>query len=158
MYRIVLVMAVGGVAALVVGAAGCASSMVLNQTFLASEDLKIAQKGFVSLKSTGETFDFSGIREAEPNAKNVVLIKVHGTFIATGDGFSHVYKIWPACGKDKAKYKAVKLDPASPMGFRAPQLSVAGNCALLKWENDAGTRQAFIDRDGDIDENKCDDD
>jgi hypothetical protein len=139
--------------------AGCASTMSFNQSFLASEDLKIAQKGFVSLKSTGETFDFSGIREAEPGARgNVVLMKVHGTFIATGDGFTHVYKIWPACGRDKAKYKFIKLDPGSPQGFRAPQLTMAGNCALLKWENEAGTRQAFIDADGDADETKCDDD
>ena len=155
MNRIALAVAALAIAAT---AAGCASTMTFNQSFLASEDLKIAQKGFVSLKSTGETFDFSGIREAEPNAKNIVLIKVHGTFLAVGDGFSHVYKIWPSCGKDKAKYKAIRLEPGSAQGFRAPQMTMVGNCALLKWENDAGTRQAFIDRGGGTDEAKCGDD
>lgn len=154
MHRTVLVTAV---LAFIAAAAGCASTMTFNQSFLASEDLKIAQKGFVSLKSTGETFDFSGIRDAEPNAKNVVILKVHGTFLVVGDAFMHVYKIWPACGKDKAKYKAIKLEPGSPQGFRAPSLTTTGNCALLKWENDSGTRQAFIDRDGDANEIKCED-
>ena len=150
--------AVAGAVALLAGAAGCASSMTLKQSFLASEDLLITGKGWASLKTTGEAFDLSGIREAEPSAKKLVIIKVHGTYIATGEGFMRVYKIWPSCGKDKAKYKPIKVDPGSTQGFRTPQLTMVGECALLKWENDSGTRQVYIDRDGDFDETKCGDD
>jgi hypothetical protein len=143
------------VSSILVFSAGCASKTFFNQSFLTSEELKLsANSGYVSLKSTGETMDLSGIRTAEPGAKNIVIIKVHGTFIVTGDGFRKVWKLWPACGKDAARYSAIKVEPA-PVEIKKPVMEKSGECALVKWDEDAGPRQVYINSKGTVSPEKC---
>lgn len=142
---------------LLVSGMGCAPTLFFNQTFLVPEDLKLSNNGYASLKSTGESFDFTPIKAQEPKAgDHVTLVKVRGTYLVVGEGFRKVWKLWGG-GKDKAKYEAVELGSGSPQGFRAPTLEVSGKCALLKWQKGAGTAQAFINSDGDVDEKKCGD-
>ncbi|MGI5862769.1 MAG: hypothetical protein ACOX6T_12025 [Myxococcales bacterium] len=132
-------------------ALGCAPKLRFNQSFLVAEELKVARSGFVSLKSTGESFDFAPIAAKEPGAKRVVLVKLHGTYLLTGDGFRHLWRVWPA-GKDEAYFEPVELDPG-PDGFLSPTLEMSGECVLVRWQE----RQAYVNADGDADENACSD-
>jgi hypothetical protein len=138
------------VAALLVLAAGCAPKLYFNQTFLVSEELKVTRTGYVSLKSTGEVFDLSPIRNQEPGAGDrILLAKVHGTYLVVGDGFRRPWRLWPV-GGDAAKFEPIDLDPGAG-GFQAPTLEMSGDCALLRWQD----RQAFVNADGDVDEKRC---
>jgi hypothetical protein len=134
---------------LAVFALGCAPKLRFNQSFLVSEELKVARGGFVSLKSTGESFDLGPITRLEPKAERVVVIKLHGSYLLTGDGFHHLYRLWPR-GTDEAAYEPVELEPG-PDGFVSPTLEISGDCALVRWEQ----RQAFVNAEGDVDANKC---
>ena len=142
---------------LLFGGMGCAQTLFFNQTFLVPEDLKLSPNGYASLKSTGESFDFTPIKAQEPKAADrVTLLKVRGTYVVVGDGFRKVWKLWSG-GKDKAKFEAIELGSGNTQGFRSPTLEVSGKCALLRWQKGAGTAQAFINSDGDVDEKKCGD-
>jgi len=132
---------------------GCTPTLLFNQTFLVSEDLKVTSSGYVSLKSTGETFDLSPIRAIERGGDRVVLAKVHGTFIVTGDGFRKLWRVWPA-GRDQAKYKAVEYDPG-PDGIRGPAMEIAGNCVVVHWDRLGNPGTVYVTADGDADETKC---
>jgi hypothetical protein len=134
--------------------AGCAPRTYINQSFLSSEDLKIGQTGLVSLKSTGETIDVSGIKAIEPDAKGVVIIKVHGSYIITGDGFQKVWRLWPLGAKDKAAYEPVKIDPP-PGQLKTPTLEKSGSCALLKWIATEGEKQLYITGCGKVSDEKA---
>ncbi|MBI5546137.1 MAG: hypothetical protein HY901_19775 [Deltaproteobacteria bacterium] len=141
---------------LAVVACGCTPKLLLNQTFLVSEDLKLTPSGFISLKSTGETFDLSPIRRLEPDAgERVVIGKVRGVFLATGDGFRHIWRLWPA-GQDQAYYKPLDYNPG-PDGFRAATLEIVGPCAVVHWDRGGIAAVAYVTSDGDVDENKCQD-
>ena len=136
---------------------GCAPTLFFNQTFLVPEDLKLSGNGYASLKSTGESFDFTPIKAQEPKAADrITLVKIRGSYIVVGEGFRKVWRLWSG-GKDKAKFEAVDLGAGGPQGFQGPTLEVSGKCALLKWQKDAGNAQAFINSDGDVDEKKCGD-
>lgn len=138
-------------AALLTVALGCAPKLYFNHSFLVPEELKVTRSGYVSLKSTGESFDFAPIKAQEPRAgERLLLVKVHGTYLVVGDGFRHVWRMWPA-GADQAKYKPVGDLDAGPEGFASPTLEVSGKCGLVRWEE----RQAFVTADGDVDEKKC---
>jgi hypothetical protein len=130
---------------------GCAPRLRFNQSFLVSEELKVARSGFVSLKSTGESFDFAPIAAREPGAKRVVVIKTHGNYLLTGDGFRHLWRLWPS-GEDQVGFEAVSLD-AGPEGFLSPTLEMSGDCVLVRWQE----RQAFVTADGDSDAHACPD-
>ena len=130
-------------------AAGCAPKLRFNQSFLVSEELKVTRSGFVSLKSTGESFDLSPIAAQEPAVERVVLLKVHGVYLLTGHGFRHLWRLEPA-GDDQASYEPVELQPG-PDGFVSPALEVSGDCALLRWED----RQVWVNAEGEVDENAC---
>ena len=79
---------------LALGANACAPTLRFNQSFLTAEELKLSDKGFASLKSTGETFDLGPIRKAEGRADKVVLLKVHGTYFVAGEGFRFLRNPW----------------------------------------------------------------
>lgn len=138
---------------------GCAPTLFFNQSFLASEELKLTKDGYASLKSTGETFDLTPIKSQEAKADRILVIKIHGSYLVAGEGFKKVWRLWGGGGKDKAKYEAVeKLSPAAPAGFAGVSLEASGNCALFKQTKGAQAAQTFITADGDVDEKKCPDD
>lgn len=140
------------VTALALGA--CTPKLLFNQTFLVSEDLRVTSAGYVSLKSTGETFDISPIRLIEGGrGERVVIAKVHGSFILTGDGFHKLWRLWPV-GRDAAKYKALDYDPG-PDGFRGAALEIVGKCVVVHWDRGGNAATLHVTGDGDVDENKC---
>ena len=132
-------------------AAACAPTLATNQTFLASEELKLAPTGHAALKTTGEDFDLSPIKAQEKSADRVSVLKVHGAYFVLGEGFQHAWRLWPA-GRDEVHYKPLDLSPG-PQGFAGASLETSGNCALLKWSG----KQAFITSDGDVNADKCGD-
>jgi hypothetical protein len=134
--------------------AGCAPTLFFNQSFLTAEELKLARNGYASLKSTGETFDLSPIKAQEPNAGDrVAILKMHGAYLAVGDGFTHAWRLWPG-GKDEAHYKPVELNPGAK-GFGSPSLEASGNCALIRWQRSGAPAQAFVTSGGDVNDKKC---
>jgi hypothetical protein len=136
---------------------GCAPTLFFNQTFLVPEDLRLSSNGYASLKSTGESFDFSPIKAQEPKAADrIILIKIRGSYFVVGEAFRRVWRLWGA-GKDKAKFEPIGLGPGNSQGFVSATMEVSGKCALLKWQRGAANVQAFINSDGDVDEKKCSD-
>ena len=140
---------------LALGAAGCAPTLRFNQSFLTAEELKLSDKGFASLKSTGETFDLAPIRKEEGKVDKVILLKVHGTYFIAGEGFRHLWRLWPG-GDDEAHYKPVDIEGA-PSAFNAPTLEPAGKCAIFSWTKGSGTEKRFVSTGGDVDPKGCPD-
>ncbi len=139
--------------ALALSGAACTPTLFMNRSFLVPEELKLSPTGFASLKSTGETFNLTPIKAAEPSmGDRVLVLEVHGSYVLVGDGWKRAWRVWPA-GKDEAKYKAIDLAPGAGQSavFQSPSLEASGNCALLKWSQG----QAFINADGDVDTKKC---
>jgi hypothetical protein len=134
-------------------ATACAPTLASNQSFLTPEDLKVAPNGYVSLKSTGETFDLGPIQKEENNSDRVEIVKVHGTYVLVGDGYKHAWKLYAPSG-DEVHYKPVKFEPGG-RGFSQPELEVSGNCALLKWQKGGSPAQVYVNADGDVDEKNC---
>jgi hypothetical protein len=136
----------------------CTPTLFMNRSFLVPEELKLSPTGYASLKSTGETFDLTPLKQQEPAlGDRVLVLEVHGSYVLIGEGWKHAWRIWPS-GKDEAKYKPLDLKATNtPDGgtFRSPTLEASGNCALLKWQQPQGPAQAFITADGDFAAQKC---
>jgi hypothetical protein len=145
-------------AALALSGTACTPTLFMNRSFLVPEELKLTQTGYASLKSTGETFDLTPIKAREPSVGDRVLVlEVRGSYLIVGDGWKRVWRVWPS-GKDEAKFKPVELaaDPkAEGATFKAPQLEASGKCGLVTWQRGAGQGKAFINADGDANEQKC---
>jgi hypothetical protein len=133
--------------------AACAPTLIGNQSFLVSEELKLAPSGYASLKSTGESFDLGPIKAQEPKSDRIQILKIHGSYVLVGDGFRKAWTLWPA-GKDEVHYKPLKLEPGA-QGFSRPSLETSGNCALLKWQRGASPAQAYVNADGDVNDKNC---
>jgi hypothetical protein len=133
--------------------AACAPTLISNQSFLVPEELKLAPNGYASLKSTGESFDLGPIKSQETKTDRIQILKVHGTYVLVGDGFQHLWTLWPG-GKDEMHYKPLKLDPGT-RGFSGATLEASGNCALLKWQKGGSPAQSFVNADGDVNEKNC---
>lgn len=133
--------------------AACAPTLISNQSFLVSEELKLAPSGYASLKSTGETFDLGPVKKQEPKTDRIQILKIHGAYVLVGDGFRKAWAMWPG-GKDEMHYKQIKLEPGA-QGFSQPALEPSGNCALLKWQKGASPAQAYVNADGDVNEKNC---
>ncbi len=133
--------------------AACAPTLIANQSFLVSEELKLAPSGYASLKSTGESFDLGPIKSQEPKTDRIQILKVHGSYVVVGDGFRKAWTLWPG-GKDEMHYKPLKLEPGA-QGFSQPALEPSGNCALLKWQKGVSPAQAYVNADGDVNEKNC---
>ena len=136
-------------------AAGCAPTLTFNRSYLVSEEVKVAQDGYGSIKSTGETFNLGPIRALEKPVDHVQLIETHGSWLLVGDGYQKLWRLWPA-GGDSAHYEAVEL-VSGRRGFAGPQLSQSGNCALIKWTRDGAPAQAFVTSGGSANETRCSD-
>jgi hypothetical protein len=137
--------------------AGCAPTLRFNQTWLSSEELKLARNGYVSLKSTGESIDLAPIKAQETGTgERIVILKVHGSYLIVGDSFKHAWRLW-AGGKDEAHYEPVDSVKPGAQGFTSPTLEVSGNCALVRWQRGSVPAQAFVTFKGDVDEKKCGD-
>src|ERR1700756_5654876 len=80
--------------------AACAPTLIANQSFLVSEELKLAPSGYASLKSTGETFDLGPVKKQEPKTDRIQILKIHGSYVLVGDGFRKAWALWPG-GKDE---------------------------------------------------------
>ena len=141
---------------LALGAAGCAPTLRFNQSFLVVEDLKISDKGFASLKSTGESFDLSPIRAAEGRADRVIVLKVHGTFLLTGEGFKNLWRLWPA-GSDQIHYAAIDDAKAPKGGYSGVSLEPAGKCALFTFTKNGAPTTLYVTAGGDVDSKRCPD-
>jgi hypothetical protein len=141
---------------LALGAAGCAPTLRFNQSFLTAEEIRVSDRGFASLKSTGETFDFTPLRTLEGKVDRVILLKVHGTWFVTGEGFRHVYRLWPG-GDDEAHYKPIEIEKSPVGGFSAPALEPAGKCALFSWTTGGGTEKRWLTAGGDVESKGCPD-
>jgi hypothetical protein len=146
----------GLTAALALALAGCAPTLRFNQTFLTPVELKVSDKGYASLSTTGETFDLSPIKKAEGNAGKALLIKVHGTYFVTGEGFHNLWRLWQG-GDDEAHYKPVEIEGAPRTGFSSPQLEVSGKCLLFSWSKGASAEKRFVTTSGDVDTKGCPD-
>jgi hypothetical protein len=138
--------------AVLIALTACAPTLTFNQSFLVPEDLKLAPNGYASLKSTGESFDMGPIKAVEKSSDRVQILKVHGSYIVVGDGYQHVWRLWPA-GKDEMHYKPLDLSPGTV--FNGPTLEASGNCALVKWQKGGAPAQAYVNSDGDVDEKAC---
>ena len=137
--------------------AGCAPNLRFNQTWLASEELKLASNGYVSLKSTGESIDLAPIKAREPGTfERIIVLKVHGSYLIVGDAFQHAWRL-RAGGKDEAHYEVVEGVKPGAQGFTSPTLEVMGNCGLVRWQRGSVPAQAFVTFKGDVDEKKCGD-
>ena len=137
--------------------ASCAPTLRFNQTWLASEELKLARNGYASLKSTGESFDLQPIKAQETGTgERIVVLKVHGSYLIVGDGFKHAWRLWSG-GKDEAHYEPIDSVKPGAQGFGSPTLEVSGNCALVRWQRGGVPAQAFVTFKGDVDETKCGD-
>jgi hypothetical protein len=143
-------------AALAAGAAGCAPSLRFNQTYLTQVEMKVSDKGFASLSTTGESFDLGPIRTLEGKADKVVLIKVHGTYFIAGEGFKSLWRLWQG-GDDLAHYKPIEIEGAPRSGFGSPFLEVSGKCAVFSWTKGSGTEKRFVTTGGDVDTKGCPD-
>jgi len=141
---------------LALSAAGCAPTLRFNQSFLASEDLRISDKGYASLKSTGESFDLGPIRAAEGRVDRVVILKVHGTFLLTGEGFKHLWRLFPA-GGDEIHYKTIDDAQAPKTGFSGVALDPSGKCALFTFTKNGAPTQLYVTAGGDVDSKRCPD-
>jgi hypothetical protein len=131
----------------------CAPALIANQSFLVSEELKLAPNGYASLKSTGESFDLGPIKSQETKSERIQILKVHGSYVLVGDGFRRAWTLSPG-GKDEMHYRPLKLEPGA-QGFSAAQLEPSGNCALLKWQKGASPAQAYVNADGDFNDKNC---
>ena len=138
------------------GAAGCAPTLRFNQTYLTQVELKVSDKGFAALSTTGEIFDLGPIKKAEGKADKVILIKVHGTYFIAGEGFRNLWRLWQG-GDDEAHYKPVDIEGAPRTGFGSPLLETAGKCAVFTWTKGSGTEKRFITTGGDVDTKGCPD-
>ena len=134
-------------------AVGCAPKTYLNQSFLTSEELKTGSTGYVSLKSTGETMDLGGLLKEEPDARSLVLIKIHGVYIITGEGFKKIWRLW-ASGTDKGSFKPVKFNGITAP-LESPSIEKSGECALVRWTFDKSEKQVWVTADGSTNIEKC---
>ena len=141
------------IATLALALAGCAPTLVANQSFLVPEELKLAPTGYASLKSTGESFDLGPIKKEEPRTDRIQILKVHGSYLLVGDGFRRTWMLWPG-SKDEMHYKPLKLEPGA-QGFLGATLETSGNCALLKWQRGVTPAQAYLTADGDVNDKNC---
>lgn len=141
------------IAILTLALAACAPTLIANQSFLVPEELKLAPNGYASLKSTGESFDLGPIQKEEPKTDRIEIFKTHGAYVLVGDGYHHAWQLWPG-GKDDMHYKPLKLEPGA-QGFSQPTLEASGNCALLKWQKGASPAQAYVNLDGDVNDQSC---
>ncbi len=144
------------VTCLALGAAGCAPTLRFNQSFLVADDMKISDKGYASLKSTGESFDLSPIRAAEGRVDHVVVFKVHGSYLLVGEGFKHLWRLWPG-GQDEVHYQAVDDITAPGSGFSGVALEPAGKCVRFTFTKGASQSQWFVTSGGDHDAKACPD-
>ena len=141
------------IATLALALAGCAPTLVANQSFLVPEELKLAPTGYASLKSTGESFDLGPIKKEEPRTDRIQILKVHGSYLLVGDGFRRTWMLWPG-SKDQMHYKSLKLEPGA-QGFLGATLETSGNCALLRWQRGVTPAQAYLTADGDVNDKNC---
>jgi len=143
---------------LALGAAGCAPTLRFNQSFLVAEDMKITDKGYASLQSTGESFDLSPIRQVEgkSSADHVIIFKVHGSYFITGEGFKNLWRLWPS-GTDEIHYKPVDDLVAPKGGFTGVALAPDGKCALFTFNKSGVPTQVHVSSGGDIDAKRCPD-
>jgi len=140
-------------ASAVFAVSGCVPHTRFNQSYLASEELKPTKSGYVSF-NTGETLDISGILSKEKDPKNIVLFKIHGKILLSGDGFKNVWLLSPSCGKDEAGYEIVKISP-SPASFKNPSMEKSGDCVILKWEEQSGAQSIYLNYKGQTNVEKC---
>ncbi len=136
----------------------CLPKTYFNQSFSSSEKVPITTDGYIALPS-GEAFDASIIlNEEKTTPKDINIVKVHGTYILAADGFRNIWAIFPASG-DKGKVKRLTLlkenERLSDVQF---EVSSKSRCVIMKFQTDGSPHSVFIDRDGDIDEKRCDDD
>lgn len=136
----------------------CLPKIYFNQTFSSAEKVPVTKDGYIALPD-GENFDGSIILEEEKTSpKDISVVKVHGTYLVVADGFRHLWAIFPVSG-DKAKVKRIDLlkedEKFSDPGF---EISSQTRCVIFKFNTENGIRSVFVDRDGDVDEKRCDDD
>ena len=140
-------------------AAACAPTLHFNQSFLAAEDMRVSDKGFASLQSTGESFDLTPILKAEGRAARVIVLKLHGSYLLTGEGFKNLWRLWPA-GNDEIHFKPID-DAQAPKGsvFSGPALAPAagGKCAVFSFTRNGAPTQLFVTAGGDVDAKRCPD-
>ncbi|MCX7944598.1 MAG: hypothetical protein N2746_08840 [Deltaproteobacteria bacterium] len=142
----------------VVGMLGCLPKVYFNQSFSSPERVPISKDGYVALPN-GENFDASLILEVERiTPRDISVIKIHGTYLIVSEGFKHLWAVFPISG-DKAKVKRISFlkDNAS---FSNPvfEVSSQSRCVIFKFATEDGFKSVFVDKDGDVDERKCDDD
>ena len=137
---------------------GCLPKTYFNQSFSAPERVPVTKDGYVALPD-GENFDGGIILETEGiTPKDINIIKVHGTYLVAASGFKSVWAIFPVSG-DKAKVKRISLlkenETFSDVQF---EVSSKTRCVIMKFNVGEVSRSVYIDRDGDVDEKRCDDD
>jgi len=141
---------------LALGAAGCAPTLRFNQSYLVAEDMKVTDKGYAALKSTGETFDLTPIRTAEGRADHVTILKVHGTYFVTGEGFKNLWRLWPG-GDDEVHYKPVDDVGGKSGVFSGVTLEPAEKCAHFTFTKGAMPSSVYVTTGGDVDTKRCPD-
>ncbi len=137
---------------------GCATSsnmLYINQTYRAQQIVPLSDETVIALNS-GETIDLKKIaRQEEKMPARVRVIKVHGTFLVTGDGMAKIWKIVPE-EEDKAKFSKLSLLSADVL-FSRPKFkgSFNSNCVKFYWQERGQRRMVFIDSQGNWDQDKC---
>ncbi|MGB9599438.1 MAG: hypothetical protein ACP5KG_08475 [Myxococcota bacterium] len=143
---------------LILGLLACLPKVYFNQSFSSQERLPITKDGYIALPD-GESFDASLILEEEKiTPRDISIIKVHGTFLIVSDGFKNLWAIFPTSG-DKGKVKRISFLKENEK-FSNPQFEVSSKtrCIILKFDTEEGQKAVFIDKDGDVEEKRCDDD
>lgn len=137
---------------------GCLPKVYFNQSFSSPEKVPVTKDGYIALPN-GENFDGSLIFETERmTPKDINIVKIHGTYLVVADGFRNLWAIFPVSG-DKAKLKRISfLKDNETLLTTAFEVSSQTRCAIFKFSTENTSKSLFVDRDGDVDERKCDDD
>ncbi len=138
--------------------AGCLPKVYFNQSFSSPEKVPVTKDGYIALPN-GENFDGSLILETEKmTPKDVAIVKIHGTYLVAADGFRNLWAVFPVSG-DKAKVKRVSfLKENETFSNTAFEVSSQTRCVIFRFSAESGARTIFVDKDGDVEEKKCDDD
>ncbi len=142
----------------VLGLVSCLPKVYFNQSFSASEKVPVTKDMYIALPD-GENFDGSLIFMTEKvTPRDINIIKVHGTFLVVGDGFKNLWAIFPVSG-DRAKVKRISFLKENEV-FSNPvfEVSSQSRCVILKYYVEDISKSVFVDKDGDVEEKKCDDD
>lgn len=125
--------------------ASCAPTLYVKQSFRGAVEVPVV-KGTVAL-NRGETFEIDPILKKEGvTPKKVVVTKLFGRYLLTGDQFRHVWLISPA-GREKASYQALQIVEKGRLVSPTFTHNEGHNCVTLSW-GAGGTQKRQIDWSG----------